>query len=60
MSTMRWWWTKRCPKATVLSDADKKILSEVRQSCHGLMEKLGELDAYVETLHTELDRRKQP
>lgn len=46
------------PKRVILSDADRRILHDVKQSCGELMAKLTELDAYIETLNTEVDLRR--
>lgn len=47
-------------KPSVLSDADIKILTDVRESCRDLMSKLSELDAYVVTLHEAVAQRTNP
>jgi hypothetical protein len=44
---------------SILSPSDKKIIENVQASCRELMERLNELDAFVTTLNTELDNRKQ-
>ena len=42
------------PNKVVLSEADRKILADVKQACGDLMSKLGELEMYVDTLNSEL------
>lgn len=46
------------PKKVILSDADRRILHDVKQSCSQLMAKLSELDVYIDSLNTAVDIRR--
>ena len=40
------------PEKIVLSEADRRILHDVKESCSELMSKLTELDTYIDTLNS--------
>jgi hypothetical protein len=41
-----------------LSAKDKEVIAGVREACHELLNRLSELDEYVDALNTAVDHRR--
>jgi hypothetical protein len=41
-----------------LSANDKEVIAGVREACHELLNRLSELDEYVDALNTAVDHRR--